>query len=376
MADAYGGLLGNYLDGLDENQQRMAISSGLLGLGSSLLANQYVDPRTGQGGIGAGFAQGAQQMAAIPQQIKQQAYQDAAMKQKLAQQKAMQDMMASLPEDQRQVAMMNPEAYAKARAERMFAEAKAPTTRTFKRNGEDITQEFDPNTRSWVDLGTSKPDWTNPDYVRTQMAIRAAGRPSVSINQQVEGEQAKLIGGYYGGLYTNLQKASTDSLKSDADLNRMSQLMGLVQTGKIAPALAEAQAWGESLGLDLGKAGPAEALNAISNKLALGQRQDMPGAMSDADRSFLVNMTPGLRNTPEGNAILIETQRRLNARSRDMAKLAREYRSKNGGVVDDGLQAELEAFAARKPLFSDLAAKVNPASDPVKDALKSKYGVE
>jgi hypothetical protein len=99
------GLLGNYLDGLDEQQQRMAISQGLLGLGSSLLANQYVDPRNpGSGGIAKGLAEGGQAMMAAPQQMRQQAYQDAVMKQKLQefqnkqkQQEAMQAFAASLP---------------------------------------------------------------------------------------------------------------------------------------------------------------------------------------------------------------------------------------------------------------------------------------
>lgn len=372
----YGGLLGSQFDGLDPNQKQQAFSQGLLALGSGLLANQYIDPRNpGSGGIAKGLAEGAQGMMQAPQAARQQAYQDAMMKQKLVQQQAMQEMLKTLPANERQLAMLDPAAFAKAKSERMFQEAKAPTSRTFKRDGIEVTQEFDPNTRSWVDLGSSKPDWSNPDYVRTQMAIRAAGRPSVSVNQQVESEQAKQIGGHYGGLYTGLQKASTDSLKSDADLNRMSQLMGLVKTGKTAPAMAEIQAWGKEVGLDFGNAGPAEALNALSNKLALGGRRDMPGAMSDSDRSFLVTMTPGLRNSEDGNAIMIETERRLNKRTRDMAKLARDYRARNGGMVDDGLQAELEAFAEKNPLFGDLRDKLGPQDDPVKDMLRSKFNV-
>lgn len=88
MADM-GGLLG--FSGLDEDQQRMAVANGLLGLGSGLLANQYYDPRTGQGGLTSGLAQGAQAMMAAPAQVRQQAYQDAVMKQKLLEMKRLQD---------------------------------------------------------------------------------------------------------------------------------------------------------------------------------------------------------------------------------------------------------------------------------------------
>jgi hypothetical protein len=106
MADAYGGLLGDYFGGLDETQQRMALSQGLLGLGSSLLANQYVDPRNpGSGGIAKGLAEGAGAMMQAPQQARMQAYQDAVMKQKLQdfqlqqkRQEAMQNFASSLPD--------------------------------------------------------------------------------------------------------------------------------------------------------------------------------------------------------------------------------------------------------------------------------------
>jgi hypothetical protein len=97
MADVSGGLLGNYLDGLDENQQRMAISSGLLGLGSSLLANQYVDPRNpGSGGIAKGLAEGAGAMMQAPQQARMQAYQDVVTKAKLAELQRQQKQQAAV----------------------------------------------------------------------------------------------------------------------------------------------------------------------------------------------------------------------------------------------------------------------------------------
>lgn len=109
MADM-GGLLG--FSGLDEDQQRMAVANGLLGLGSGLLANQYYDPRTGQGGLTTGLSQGAQAMMAAPAQVRQQAYQDAVMKQKLQEfqlqqkrQEAMQKYVDGLaPDDPRRQA--------------------------------------------------------------------------------------------------------------------------------------------------------------------------------------------------------------------------------------------------------------------------------
>lgn len=73
------GLLGNYLDGLDEKDKHTAVGMGLLNIGSGLLS------QSGPGGsIAQGFAQGAQQAAALPQQLQQQAYMRAVMGAKLA----------------------------------------------------------------------------------------------------------------------------------------------------------------------------------------------------------------------------------------------------------------------------------------------------
>lgn len=109
------GILGRWLEGLDERDRQQAIGMGLVNLGGGLLS------QSGPGGsIAQGFAQGAKSAMAVPDELRQQAMQRAAYQQKMAQQKAMQDALATLPEEQRTIAMMDPGAFAKARAERMF----------------------------------------------------------------------------------------------------------------------------------------------------------------------------------------------------------------------------------------------------------------
>ena len=81
----------------------------------------------------------------------------------------------------------------------------------------------------------------------------------------------------------------------------------------------------------------------------------MPGAMSDPDRRFLVEMVPGLANTPGGNKIIIEALERKAKRDIEVAKMARAYTKKNGTM--DGFSDELAAWSEKNPLFADLAAK-------------------
>src|SRR5690606_31535802 len=54
-----------------------------------------------------------------------------------------------------------------------------PKSRTLKRNGVEVTQEWDPATKSYRDIAESAPDWLNPAYVDVQKDIRSAGAPKV-----------------------------------------------------------------------------------------------------------------------------------------------------------------------------------------------------
>jgi len=85
----------------------------------------------------------------------------------------------------------------------------------------------------------------------------------------------------------------------------------------------------------------------------------MPGALSDKDREFLVSMTPGIAKTPGGNKLIIDTARKLAKRDQDVARLAREYRQRNGSM-NEGFYAELQKYSDANPIF---AAPTAPAPD-------------
>ncbi|MBN9321363.1 MAG: hypothetical protein J0H24_04510, partial [Delftia acidovorans] len=94
----------------------------------------------------------------------------------------------------------------------------------------------------------------------------------------------------------------------------------------------------------------------LSGEIALELRNPsggagMPGAMSDADRQFLQNMVPGLQTTPQGRTLMLDTAKRLAQRDIDVARLAREYRRRNG-QIDEGFYEELARFSEANPLFS------------------------
>lgn len=98
-----------------------------------------------------------------------------------------------------------------------------------------------------------------------------------------------------------------------------------------------------------------EIVSNLAKEIALGNKDQLPGPLSNSDRDFLVSMAPGLQNSPDGNRLVIQlgmlSQRYQVARS----QAARQYAAKNNGRLDSGYYAFVsqidEQFA---PQFSGL----------------------
>ena len=226
------------------------------------------------------------------------------------------------------------------------------------------------------------PDWMNPEYVKVQSQIRAAGRPKVTVDTRQESEFNKALGKQQGGDYADLMKS--DAMASGT-INKLSRLENLLaksgQTGKLTPSIMELKAAGESLGFKVDPKLPyQQAAQALSNEIALEMRNPsggagMPGALSDRDREFLTNMVPNLAKTPEGNKILIDTRKKLAQREKEVAKLARDYR-KQTGKFDEGFYDELSQFSASNPLFQqgDNGGGLTPAEQAELQQLRKRFG--
>lgn len=181
-------------------------------------------------------------------------------------------------------------------------------------------------------------------------------KPLVSVGISEEKAEAKKVGEGMGEMYVELQKGGVSAPARLGKLDRMEQLMEGVNTGKLTPAITQVTSVAQSLGFEIDpKLGAKQALEALSNEIALTLRNPsggagMPGALSDKDREFLTSMTPGLAKTRDGNKLIIQTARNLAKREQEIARLAREYRKKNGSL-DEGFYDELADFSAANPLF-------------------------
>lgn len=213
---------------------------------------------------------------------------------------------------------------------------------------------------------------TNPAFAEYQKSLRRAGATQTNINMGQEKEEAKVVGKAFGEQFADIQKSGFTAQSTINRYDRLGQLLEGVNTGKFSP-----------LGLEISKAAQAAGFNidpnlknkeasvALSNEIALQLRNPaggagMPGALSDKDREFLVSMVPGLGTTPEGRKMMLETGKKLAKRDMDVARLAREYRKKNGSL-DEGFYDELNDYANKNPLFQQTTPK-KPASSSVFDA--------
>lgn len=130
-----------------------------------------------------------------------------------------------------------------------------------------------------------------------------------------------------------------------------------VVKGGMAESISGLKNIGASLGVETKGLGAEQAIEAITNKMALDARSTaegggMPGAMSDADRNFLKAQQPGLSKTPEGRAAIIANARKVAQRQVQVAQMANEYERTNGRL-DAGFDRMVADFAAQNPMFAD-----------------------
>lgn len=203
------------------------------------------------------------------------------------------------------------------------------------------------------------------DGLKKQTSHAPAANTNVVLKQ--EGEEAKSVGKFFGDAYANIQNAGFSAQSKVSRYNRLGELLEGVNTGKFSEAGLEVAKAGQTLGFNIDpNIGNKEAAQALSSEIALELRNPaggagMPGAMSDKDREFLASMVPGLATTPQGRKQMLETAQKLAQRDMQVAKMAREYRKRNGNI-DEGFYDELARYSEQNPLFKQSAPAQSPAA--------------
>lgn len=182
----------------------------------------------------------------------------------------------------------------------------------------------------------------------TESTIRSAGK-----NADAAGEQ-------FAQLRTSAKMAQAENSR----LQFLRSALGKSYTGTGANAVLGAKKFAASMGFQVEGLGDGEAAKALTNQLALSLRnpaggEGMPGAMSDADREFLMSSIPSLQNSPQGWRAMIDMKVALNASAIKQAKEAERLRM--SGVPIQDIPMRLQEWAEANPTFQAKGKAQRPA---------------
>lgn len=185
-------------------------------------------------------------------------------------------------------------------------------------------------------------------------AEKRAGRPDtqVTIDNKQDTEIAKLSAKDYQNLIGRAAAAN----KEIATIGTLEKLSDKAFSGTGAGALLAGAKILKQVGIDVEGLQESEVYDKLANTLVLDKSQQLSGALSNADMTFLQNTVPSLNTTKEGRKMTFELSRKLAEREKQVAKLATEYRRNNQGAFDMGeFQAYLDQWKEENPLFEQEA---------------------
>ena len=146
-----------------------------------------------------------------------------------------------------------------------------------------------------------------PESLR-KLGESSVKQPLVSIDNG-KGDDAfqSAVGKTAGERYYSVIDAGQKAATTEGNLQAMETLLNEIDyTGFGGTTLLNVQRAGAMVGLEIGNdVAPKEAAQRLSNELALGLKENLPGPMSNADREFLLSIPPNLNVTDAGNDALI-----------------------------------------------------------------------
>jgi hypothetical protein len=198
-----------------------------------------------------------------------------------------------------------------------------------------------------------KPNASGQELVKAYEESKKVPSQNVTIKQ--ESAEAQEVGKGLGQLYNKAQESATLATDMMDKISRTESLLRDVNVGKLTPIGTEIAAFAQSLGFKIDpNIGNKQAVVSIMKEFALTLRNPsagagMPGQMSDQDRKYLASIPPGIEKTPEGNAIIIATWRKVAGRRIEYANAMDDYRAEHGSL--DGFSRQWRKHVEANPLF-------------------------
>ena len=211
-------------------------------------------------------------------------------------------------------------------------------------NPKEQQEKLSNDYRVWSEMGGPNSKYkTFASYVDSQDS-------GINITNQMpggEGGDSQKVRDEYDKLFISSQNDASVLNSQLNDLQQMEQLMAQAgNTGAGSGALLGLQKIGKRLGIDTEGLSATEAMQALSNKLALGMRKAGTGVMTDKDFQVFLESVPSIGNTPDGNRKILEWTRDSHQRQLALADEIRKYKrsgkslyggEKTPGTMDGGV---------------------------------------
>lgn len=146
---------------------------------------------------------------------------------------------------------------------------------------------------------------------------------NVNINQNAQNEFEKVFAEADAKTLNSMTKTGLEAQKNLATIQSLENLLANMRTG----GLASAKELAGRLGIKTEGLSEIQAFQAAVNRLAPGQREEGSGPMSDKDVALYLKGIPSLINQPGGNAIIIDTLRKINEYDLEGARIVNEMRA-------------------------------------------------
>jgi flagellar protein FlgJ len=180
---------------------------------------------------------------------------------------------------------------------------------------------------------------------RTQ--VGRANAPSVNIDQKQEGsfaqETGKALAKRFDGLATEGDEAA-QNLALVSELRRLGQRIDFGAPAVVKSTLGR-------LGVKTDGISDIEAFNTLINRLTPQQRLPGAGATSDFDAKMFRESLPTLMNTPEGNAMVLDTIEKVSQNRMARGDIA--MRVQMGEITPKDGMAEIRKLQAEAKALSD-----------------------
>lgn len=190
---------------------------------------------------------------------------------------------------------------------------------------------------------------------RTGAVERITGAGPTDAQKEYDKSQAKS----FSDMNTNIP---AEAQKSAGKLGQVQQLRELfanpnVYQGAGGEWVQQGKKIGNALGMDFNGVADADVARALANQMTLEIRSvangaGMPGSLSDKDLAFLKASAPGLDNSREANAKLLDYYEKLHRRAGETEGLRQQYVAQHGRL-DEGFNRVLGDFANKNVLFGD-----------------------